>query len=226
MQEEAFYERLKESWNDLFLTDRYVPGSRAIDLLDGTDYPSRTWYQPPEGTEGVDQNEVNRLRSLANRAVAREALELVAHVVREGRPFTEILTADYRMVNPFSAKTYGLGLAFADSNDSTEWKEAKVQGMEHAGVLTSHMFLNRFPTTDTNRNRNRARMAFKFFLATDILQLAERPVDSTNIEGHNPTMNNPECTVCHEPMDPVAGAFMNWDSRGRMSAYQPSAGGR
>lgn len=222
MREEAFYERLKEGWNDLLLTDRYVPGSRAIDLLDATDYPSRTWYQPPEGTEGVDPNEVGRLRGLANRAVAREALELIAHVVRENRPFTEVLTADYRLVNPFSAKTYGLDLGFADPNDPNEWKEAKVPGMEHAGVLTSHMFLNRFPTTDTNRNRNRARMVYRFFLATDILKLAERPVDPTTIEGHNPTMNNPECTVCHGPMDPVAGTFMNWDARGR---YRPPAEG-
>ena len=222
MREEAFYDRLKEGWNDLFLTDRYVPGSRAIDLLDTADYPNRTWYQPPEGTEGVDPAEVNRLRGLTNRAVAREALELVAHVVRNDRPFTEILTADYRLVNPFSAKTYGLDLPFADPNDPNEWKEAKVPGMEHAGVLTSHMFLNRFPTTDTNRNRNRARMVFKFFLATDILKLAERPVDPTTIEGHNPTMNNPECTVCHGPMDPVAGTFMNWDARGR---YRPPAEG-
>ncbi|WP_373046856.1 DUF1588 domain-containing protein [Vulgatibacter sp.] len=217
MVEEAFYERVEEAWNDLFLTDRYLPGSRAIDLLDTADYPTRTWYQPPEGTV-VDEAEVRRLRDLSNRAVAREAVRLVSHVIRNDRPFTEILTADYRLVNPFSAKTYGLDLSFADETDASEWKEAKVQGMEHAGVLTSHMFLNRFPTTATNRNRHRARMVFRFFLATDILKLAERPVDSTTIEGHNPTMNNPECTVCHGPMDPVAGAFMNWDARGRYRA--------
>ena len=218
MQEEAFYERLKESWNDLFLTDRYVSGTRAIDLLDEADYPTRTWYDddlPAEPTP-EQQQEVNRLRGLTNRAIAREALELVAHVVRNDRPFTEVLTADYRMVNPFSAKAYGVsGVAFADPNDAKEWKEAKVPGIEHAGVLTSHMILNRFPTTATNRNRARARMVYKIFLATDLLKLADRPVDSSDIEGHNPTMNNPECTVCHEPMDPVAGTFQNWDARGR-----------
>ena len=213
MLEEAFFDRLKEGWNDLFLTDRYFSGSRAIDLLDTTDYPNRTWYAytPPEGTEPdpVLVEEAARLRGLTNRAVAREALELVAHVVRNDRPFSEVITADYRMVNPYSAKTYGIaGLTVTDPEDPNEWREARVDGMEHAGVLTSHMFLNRFPTTDTNRNRARARMVFRFFLATDLLKLADRPVDSSDIEGHNPTMNNAECTVCHTPMDPVALYFV------------------
>jgi len=225
MQEEAFYDRLKEYWNDLFLTDRYLSGSRAIDLLDANDYPNRNWYNanlPAEPTQ-EQQQEATRLRNLTNRAIAREALELVARVVRLDRPFTEVLTADYRVVNPYSARAYGLtNIPFADPEDPNEWKEAKVPGMEHAGVLTSHMILNRFPTTDTNRNRARARMVFRWFLATDLLQLADRPVDSSDIEGHNPTMNNPECAVCHEPMDPVAGAFQNWDARGR---YRPPEGG-
>jgi hypothetical protein len=82
-------------------------------------------------------------------------------------------------------------------------------------VLTTPVFLNRFPTTATNRNRHRARMVFDFFLATDVLKLAERPVDPTAIEDHNPTMFNPQCTVCHATIDPVAGAFQNWSAGGR-----------
>ena len=30
----------------------------------------------------------------------------------------------------------------------------------------------------------------------------------------NPTMNNPACTVCHELLDPVAGAFQNHGNDG------------
>ena len=37
-------------------------------------------------------------------AMRREPLELVAHIVRNDRPFTEIVTADYIMVSPYFAR--------------------------------------------------------------------------------------------------------------------------
>ena len=38
--------------------------------------------------------------------VAREPLELIAYVVMNDRPYTEVLTADYTMVNAFSDLAY------------------------------------------------------------------------------------------------------------------------
>lgn len=223
MTEQAFFDRVMEFWNDLLLTDRYVGWERALQLLDGNDYPNRYWYKPPEGEEG-DEQEIGRHRLWSNTAVAKEPLQLIAHVVKNHRPFTEILTARYRMVTPYSARSYGVdkSVRFDDPTNPDEWKETTFAGIEQAGVLTSPMFLNRFPTTATNRNRARARMVFRFFLATDLLKLADRPLDPSNIEDFNPTMYNPECTVCHTPMDPVAGAFQNWDDRGR---YRPPENG-
>jgi hypothetical protein len=75
------------------------------------------------------------------------------------------------------------------------------------------MFLNRFPTTDTNRNRHRARIFFKLFLDLDVFKLAERPIDPTSTV-HNPTMNDPQCSICHTVIDPVAGSFQHWDIQG------------
>ncbi len=122
------------------------------------------------------------------------------------------------MVNPFSARSLGVDANFADPNDYTEYVPARIPGLPHAGALTSAVFLNRFPTTDTNRNRHRSRMIYEFFLATDVQALGNRPVDATAITGHNATLNNPECTICHEVIDPVAGSFKNWDDQGR---YRP-----
>jgi len=217
MAEDAFYLRIIELFNDSLLTDRYLPGSDAIDLLDGEDYSNLYWFD-----NLPDDAQQNVARRSSNLAVARDALQLIAHVVREDRPFTEILTADYTMVNPFSAKSYGLTTKFDDETDVDEWREAALPGIPHAGILTSHMFMNRFPTTATNRNRHRSRMLYKFFLATDILALGERPVDATSIDGFNPTRENDTCTVCHTHIDPVAGALQNWDDRGR---YRPLADG-
>lgn len=213
MTEDAFYDRVIEIYNDHFLTDRYLPNVDAIDLLDGTDYPNNYWFEAiPDETERA----IARQRS--NQAVAREALQLVANVVRNDRPFTEILTADYTMVNPYSAQVYGVNASFQDNSDPNEWAEAKLPGIPHAGVLTSHIWLNRFPTTATNRNRHRSRMVFKFFLATDVLKLAERPIDPSAIADFNPTRESDACTVCHANIDPIAGSLQNWDEAGR---YRP-----
>nr|WP_276598944.1 DUF1588 domain-containing protein [Nannocystis sp. SCPEA4] len=84
--------------------------------------------------------------------------------------------------------------------------------LPHAGVLSSPMFLNRFPTTPTNRNRHRARMTYKLFLATDVLRIGERPIDPSLSEAYtNPTRDDKQCNFCHQLIDPVAGAFQNYD---------------
>jgi len=223
MTEEAFYDRLIEVYNDHFLTDRYYDfsggGTPALDLLEAQEvgedqpaYPNVRWF------ESLPAGEMELAAQASNNAVARESLELVAYVVRNEKPLTEILTADYTMVNPFSAKVYGLdNVSFEDTYDYNEFVAAKVPGLPHTGVLTTTVFLNRFPTTDTNRNRHRARMFYQFFLATDVLQLGERPVQSSAILGVAPWLNNPGCIVCHAQIDPVAGAFQN---------YMPDEGGR
>ncbi len=218
MREEAFTAWIKEVWNDHLLTNRYVGRNDAVDLLNDEDYPDRYWHEELEDT-GVPEEFINQAKGNTNRSVAQEALELIAHVVREDRPFTEILTADYTLVNYYSARVYGVAgsLTFDDPTDPKEWREARIPGVPHAGVLTSPMWLNRFPTTATNVNRHRARMVYRFFLATDVLRLAERPVDPASVAGHNPTMNDANCAVCHATIDPVAGTFQNWTASGRYS---------
>lgn len=224
MNEDAFYERIKEIYNDQLLTDRYLLGSDALNLLSDDDYGDRFWFDAV-----TDDNLARELERAANVAVARQPLELIEHVIRNDRPFTEIVTADYLVVNPFSARSFGVsaahryddGDAFRE-DDARDFRPARVPGLPHAGILTSHMFLNRFPTTDTNVNRHRSRTVYRLFLATDVLKLAERPVDPTQIQDFNPTLYNPECNVCHAQIDPIAGAFQNWDQFGR---YRPPESG-
>ena len=86
----------------------------------------------------------------------------------------------------------------------------------HAGVLTTHAWLARYPTTDTNRNRARARWTLYHFLGIDIERSAPRTQDPDALtDTNNPTMNNAACTVCHERMDPVAGAYQNFSEFGK-----------
>lgn len=219
-QEDIFYERIEGMFNDMFLTDRYLGGSNAVGLLDTDVFPEARWYENRDENDlsGEDPAEVEGARQYANNSVARAPLKLISHLIRNNKPFTEILTADYMIANGYSARVYGADTSgFSDKLDPNEWREVKIPGQPHAGVLSSPMFLNRFPTTATNRNRHRSRMIYKFFLATDVMALAERPLDPTSIEDFNPTLYNPQCTSCHAVIDPVAGAFQNWDDGGMYS---------
>ncbi|WP_428241945.1 c-type cytochrome [Gynuella sp.] len=77
-----------------------------------------------------------------------------------------------------------------------------------AGVLTSEMFLERYPTNSGNRNRLRASKVLKFFLDIDI---GASQVDAIESEGFdNPIMEDPNCTACHVVMDPIASSFRHW----------------
>ena len=176
--------------------------------------------------------------------MARAPLELIAHVVESDLPYTEILTADYIMANPMAAAAYGADTEFENPEDPTEFRPSEilsyyrrnntqiverdpVRGRRvinpgnlrtdypHAGVLNTTVFMRRYPTTPTNRNRARSRWTYYHFLGFDIEKSAARTTDPDALaDTNNPTMNNPACTVCHIPMDPVAGTYQNYGNDG------------
>lgn len=214
MDEPAFYDRLSEIFNDWLLTNRYMStnGSEAaIGLMGG--FANARWYDT-----GVRDAAFTLNRETTNNSVAAEPLELINYVAKNDLPASEILTADYMMVNGYSAKSYGItDVVFEDEWDPREFKPAKLPGIPHAGLLTSLMFLNRFPTTATNRNRARARVVYDLFLDVDILGFdGVRPNGSAvDITSTTPTMDNPDCVKCHSLLDPVASTFQDWNNRGK-----------
>ena len=189
------------------------------------------------------------VKNRLDRASYRVAGELLAYVVENGKPYTEILTADYTMVTPTLNEMLGGDAVFSSQDDERVFKPAKIVGYyqdpslkrlesdsnsqapyeasgdpvknyPHAGILTDLGFLNRYPTTATNRNRARSRWVFYHFLDIDIEKSSQRPTDEAALKDqNNPTMNNPNCTVCHAILDPVAGAFQNW---GIDNLYRPN----
>ena len=77
------------------------------------------------------------------------------------------------------------------------------------------MFLLRYPTTATNRNRARSRWTYYHFLGVDIEKSAARTTDPDALaDTDNPTLKNPACGVCHQLMDPVAGSYQNYGEEG------------
>ena len=157
---------------------------------------------------------------------ARQApVELIAQVVENDLPYTEILTADYVMANPATARAYNAAATFDDPDNPHEFQPVRIQGYRrygvtmddypHAGILSTTSFLRRYPTTPTNRNRARSRWAYHHFLGEDIQNsVPARTAADALLDTRNPTMHNPACTVCHIPLDPVAGAFQNYIETG------------
>lgn len=215
MTEPAFYNRLSEIFNDWLLTNRYLStngGEAAIQLM--RRYPNARWYDPGVGNRGSDYV---YNRNTTNDSVAREPLELINYVVRNNKPMTEILTANYVMLNGFSAKSYGLDTSvFSNEWDPNEFRPLQLAGTPHAGILSSLMFLNRYPTSATNRNRARSRVVYDLFLDVDILALDGARPDGTavDISSTAPTLENADCVKCHSLLDPVASSFQNWNLAG------------
>ncbi len=207
-------------------------------------------YEKPFLTSGELDREVTW-------AITREPLELIAHIITNDLPYSEVLTADYTMVNPFTDLAYRSGSGFDrdltdergffDRADLTTFKPGYNDGyvprdeyhhsdrngwvtgfsdymeVPHAGVLSTQAWLARYPSTDTNRNRARARWTYFHFLGVDIEKSAPRTTDPVALaDTNNPTMNNSACTVCHERLDPVAGAYQSF---GDLGGYLDQWGG-
>ncbi len=95
MRDDGFYDRMIELYNDHFLTDKYLGRENAIELLDEEVWPNLRWFEKKYPDDEAKAR-------VTNDSLAREPLELIAHVIRTERPFTEILTANYTMANGYS----------------------------------------------------------------------------------------------------------------------------
>ena len=167
----------------------------------------------------------------------RQALALIAYVVKHNKPFTEILTADYAVVNPALARMFGVldtpgGVSFEDHCDLSDWKAVKLemdnlQGVTeentypsakipHAGIFSTHTFLNRFTSTTSNLNRQRTSTVMKRFLDIEIEKLLAFTIGQGAAQQVNPTKDELTCSVCHSVMDPIAGSFHKWTGLGRV----------
>lgn len=244
LTEDAFYDRLREGFNDIFLT-LGVDGNPDQTVLSYEHFDkTRGWYQKFDLSHIQDEKERReagyRLAREYRAALLGEPMRLVEHIVRNDHPFTEIVTADYIMVTPYTARGYGCFDAIKDQfknhDDPFEYIPVRLKALQgrresenqdsktgfypHAGLLSTLQYLSRYPTTETNRNRLRARMYYEHFLGVDVLELAARVSDAAAVTSkfENPTMQASECVVCHKTLDPVAGLFQNFWRFDRNSA--------
>jgi Protein of unknown function (DUF1588) len=216
MQGENFHNFIKNAANDRLLLRGAGNGSVLINACP-TCFPGYTSaYTELEkiskaGKSGPLQEFNNRLRY----SLLESPLELIAYVVENDKPYSEILTADYEMMTPVMSKALGGTASFDADASAMEFKPGKTQGYyrqdasvittvdpqlslrqitnpgnlqtnyPHSGLLNSLAFLVRYPTTATNRNRARARWTYLHFLGVDVEQLALRTTDPVALADTN-----------------------------------------
>ncbi|QEL14088.1 hypothetical protein [Limnoglobus roseus] len=252
MKEDAFYDRLREGFNDIFLTVGLSDNAETATLSYEHFEKSRLWYQKHDLSAIKDEKERRQAGyKLANdyrKALLGEPMKMIEHIVRNDRPFTEIVTGDYIMVSPYTARGYGIfeqvKAQFKNPDDPFEYVPVTLKALAgrnksenqdsatgfypHAGLLSTFQYLARYPTTETNRNRLRARMYYQHFLGVDVLELAARVSDAAAAQAKFkvPTMEAAECVVCHKTLDPVASLFQDyWRFDANFSLYGKRKGG-
>ena len=218
MQGENFHKFLTDGANDQLL----VRGLEDIDFLGTALYPNSVneiyrLRKAEYESNNAPTEAFNLWRYNAGQALGFEEapLELIAHVVENEKPYSEILTADYIMLNPIANYSVDGTGVYANSEDYTDFQPAKILRQylpdrntveeefapaqlrfivnpgttfyeyPHSGVLNTQAFLWRYPTTATNRNRARARWTFLHFLDVDIERSAPRTTDPVALADTN-----------------------------------------
>ena len=216
MEGPEFHEFLTRGANDRLLTDRNI--GQIIDHNVGryfVDFVNET-YRRREATFGIGKpGHYYEWNDRSQHGFRRAPVELIAHVVENDLPYTEILTADYIMANPWAAAGYGASTTFDDPENIYEFRPSRIvsyyregEGFEsefnrdlgstrvldpgplhtnypHAGILNTTSFLLRYPTTATNRNRARSRWTYYHFLGLDIEKSASRTTDPVALADTN-----------------------------------------
>ncbi len=208
MQGDAFDAFLNDAGDLHFSTQRIDPFNDKTGV-NNTDFPK---------LNGIQTNDKNRLSA----SIKKEPIELLKYIVKNDVPYTDILTANYTVVNGIMADKLDAIVApqpFTNSSDDKEFRKATLPesrrgGLrEHAGVLSTHAWLASFPTTSGNRNRTRIHYLLRQFMAQEVFDLGT-PFPNDNA-GENPTVNNNNCNSCHRVMDPMAAGFQNFNEANR-----------
>jgi hypothetical protein len=153
------------------------------------------------------------------KAFRRETEMLFAHVLREGRPLHELMTADYSFVNERLARHYGIPRVYGsrfrrvEVEDPNRWGlfgHGSLLALTSASSRTSPIIRGKFIVTEFWNNPPPAPPA-------DVPALEESaPVGrpSTVREQLERHRADPVCAACHNNIDPIGFALENFDVDG------------
>ncbi|MEQ1503857.1 MAG: DUF1592 domain-containing protein [Myxococcota bacterium] len=167
-------------------------------LLVRADGANRLEFPPVGLMEGYAEGEIDVSASEA-------PLRFVEEIVTSGRPYTEILTADYTVADAVVARIYGLDF----DPDGPTWQHTTwSDGRPHAGLLSDSAIWRRQVSNGYNYHRGRADFLADAFLCSAFSQrsipLEGGVVTSSDAGVADAIANNTSCRGCHDELDPLA----------------------
>jgi hypothetical protein len=161
-------------------------------------------------------------------AIYGEALELIAWIVANDRPFTEIGTADYTVANALFQRDADRMPFPMEPVVGAAWQPTHyLDGRPHAGVLSTSAFYEVWDTNNTNKNRRRANRWSILFHCYNFL---DTPVDVTrNVDNNDAdavleaVTTRPDCKGCHDRLDPLASFLFPMDNVSRLEDTSANA---
>ena len=188
-------------------TSQYMASENFEDRLVGL--LAERWHTVMDAYEvaatdyGLEDPDTDRF----NHSIGEEPLRLIAHVVAEDRPWSEIVTADYTMLNEMMAELWPVEYP----EGATGWQETHyTDGRPAAGVLATNGFYWRYVTNISNKSRGRVAAISRLLLCTDILG---RPIEFTRndtIDPETAIKTVPGCVTCHAAVDPIAASMFGF----------------
>jgi hypothetical protein len=160
-------------------------------------------------------------------AIYGEALELIAYIVGNDRPFNEIGTADYTVANQlFQSDPNRMPFPMEPVTGPTWQPTHYTDGRPHAGLLSTSAFYEVWTTNDTNKNRRRAN---RFSILFHCYNFLDTPVDVTrNVDNNdadavlNAVTTRVDCRACHDRLDPLASFLFPMDNAGLEDGENPT----
>lgn len=146
-----------------------------------------------------------------------ETAMLFDYIIRQDRPVTEFLTADYTFMNERLARHYG-----RTEVKGGEFRKVSLAGTPRGGVLTHASFL----TFSSNPTRTSPVKRGKWVLDNllgipppppppNVPELGERDLKGTLRQRLEEHRANAMCASCHSRMDPIGFALEHFDAIGR-----------
>jgi len=159
------------------------------------------------------------------KAMEAETLRVFETIVREDRPITELLDADYTYVNERLARHYGI-----DGIHGQRMQRVNLEDLPRRGVLTHAglLAINAHPTRTSPVLRGK--WILEAILGTppppppaDVPELEAVKVEGALRERLEAHRSNARCASCHKRMDTLGLAFENYDAVGAWRAKDAGA---
>ena len=151
------------------------------------------------------------------RSARRETEMLFEHILRQDRPLTDLLEADYTFLNGRLAQHYGIA-----GVDGTDFVRVSLAGTPRGGLLTQASFLALTSNPTRTSPVKRGKWILENILASPpppappgVPPLEARQLKGTLRQRMDDHRDNAMCASCHAKMDPIGFAFEHFDAIGR-----------